>query len=144
MNDDEAAIRALIGERAAAIREKDPARAVAALAADMVAFELAPPLALGPEQTLDEAALAGWMSGWEGAIGVEIRELHVEASGSVGWSRSLNRLHGTLKGGRAVDLWMRSTLAFRKVDGAWKIAHGHSSVPFHMDGSYRAATDLTP
>jgi PhnB protein len=39
---------------------------------------------------------------------------------------------------------MRSTLAFRKVGAAWKIAHGHSSVPFLMDGSYRAATDLTP
>ncbi len=62
----------------------------------------------------------------------------------MGWSRSLNRLHGTLKGGRSVDMWMRSTLAFRKVDGAWKIAHGHSSVPFLMDGSFRAATDLTP
>ena len=66
------------------------------------------------------------------------------SGGDVGWSRSLNRLHGTLKGGRKVDMWMRSTLAFRKVGGAWKIAHGHSSVPFLMDGSFRAATDLEP
>ena len=41
-------------------------------------------------------------------------------------------------------MWMRSTLAFRRAGGAWKIAHGHSSVPFRMDGSYRAATDLQP
>jgi hypothetical protein len=28
--------------------------------------------------------------------------------------------------------------------GTWKIVHEHTSVPFHMDGSFRAATDLTP
>ena len=73
-----------------------------------------------------------------------MRDLHVEAGGAIGWSRSLNRLHGRLKGGREIDMWMRSTLAFRKVDGAWKIVHGHSSVPFLMDGSFKAAVDLAP
>jgi ketosteroid isomerase-like protein len=144
MNRDEAGICALIEERAAAIRGKDAARALATLADDVVAFELAPPLALGPEAARDEAGLAAWLAGWEGPVEVEICDLHVEASGDVGWSRSLNRLRGVLKGGREVDMWMRSTLAFRRVGGAWRIAHGHSSVPFRMDGSYRAATDLRP
>jgi ketosteroid isomerase-like protein len=144
MNEGEAGIRALIGERAAAIREGDAARAVATLAEDVVAFELAPPLALGPEAAGDEASLAAWLDGWDGPVEIEVRDLHVEASGDVGWSRSLNRLRGTAKGGRPVDMWMRSTLAFRRIGGAWKIAHGHSSVPFLMDGSYRAATDLEP
>jgi ketosteroid isomerase-like protein len=144
MSEAEAGIRALIEERASAIRDKDPARAIATLADDVVAFELAPPLALGPRAARDEAGLAAWLEGWEGPVGIEMRELHVEAAGDVGWCRSLNRLHGNLKGGRAVDMWMRSTLAFRRIGDAWKIVHGHSSVPFHMDGSYRAATDLGP
>jgi ketosteroid isomerase-like protein len=144
MTNDEAAIRAVIDERSAAIEDKDPARATATLARDVVAFELAPPLALGPDSALDEAALASWLSGWEGPVGIEIRDLHIETGGDVGWSRSLNRLHGTLRDGRPVDMWMRSTLAFRREGGEWKIAHGHSSVPFLMDGSYRAATDLEP
>ena len=144
MNDDEAGIRALIEERAEAMRAKDAARAMATLAPDIVAFELAPPLALGPEQALDEAGLAAWLAGWEGPVGIEFRDLHVEAGPGIGWSRSLNRLHGRLRGGREIDMWMRSTLAFRKVGGAWKIVHGHSSVPFLMDGSFRAATDLEP
>ena len=142
--DDLAEIRALIEERAAAIRDRDAARAVATLADDLVAFELAPPLALGPDQARDEAGLAAWLSGWDGPVGIEMRDLHIEAGGDVGWCRSLNRLHGTLKGGRKIDMWMRSTLAFRKEDGAWTIVHGHSSVPFLMDGSYRAAVDLSP
>jgi ketosteroid isomerase-like protein len=144
MNDDEARIRALIDERTAAIREKDAARAMTTLAGDVVAFELAPPLALGPEAARDEAGLAAWLSAWAGPVGIEIRDLHVEVGGGVGWSRSLNRLHGTLTDGRKVDMWMRSTLGFRREEGAWRIAHGHSSLPFLMDGSYRAATDLKP
>jgi ketosteroid isomerase-like protein len=144
MNDAEAAIRALIDERTAAIRDKDAARAMATLADDIVAFELAPPLALGPEAALDEAGLAAWLAGWENSVGIEIRDLHVEADGDVGWCRSLNRLHGILRGGRQVDMWIRSTLAFRREEGAWRIVHGHSSVPFLMDGSFRAATDLKP
>lgn len=144
MTDDEAGIRALIEERCAAMGDKDPARAMATLARDIVAFELAPPLALGPEAARDEAGLAAWLSGWDGPVGIEVRDLHIETGGDVGWCRSLNRLHGILKGGRRVDMWMRSTLAFRREDGAWKIVHGHSSVPFLMDGSFRAATDLRP
>ena len=142
--DEEAAIRSLIDERVAAMREKDAARAVATLAPDVVAFELAPPLALEGEAARDEAALAAWLAGWEGPVEIEIRDLRVAVSGDVAWSHSLNRLRGTLKGGRIVDMWMRSTLGFRKLGGQWKIAHGHSSVPFRMDGSYRAATDLVP
>ncbi|HYD36886.1 MAG TPA: nuclear transport factor 2 family protein [Allosphingosinicella sp.] len=141
---DEDAIRALIDERTAAMRDKDAARAVATLAADVVAFELAPPLALAGESARDEAGLAAWLAGWDGPVGIEIRDLHVETGGDIGWSRSLNRLHGALRGGRRVDMWMRSTLAFRREEGAWRIVHGHSSVPFLMDGSFRAAIDLEP
>ena len=144
MSEDEAAIRALIEERAAAMRERDAGRAVATLAEDIVAFELAPPLALGPAEARDAAGLAAWLAGWDGPVGIEISDLHVEACGEVGWCRSLNRLHGRLKDGRSVDMWMRSTLAFRKAGGAWRIVHGHSSLPFLMDGSYRAALDLKP
>ncbi len=144
MNDDETRIRALIDERTAAIRDKDAARAIATLAEDVVAFELAPPLALGPEGARDEAGLAAWLSAWQGPVGIEVRDLYIETGDDVGWCRSLNRLHGILKDGRPVDMWMRSTLAFRREGGAWKIAHGHTSLPFLMDGSYRAATNLKP
>lgn len=140
----EEGIRALLAERVEALRVKDAARAVATLASDVVAFELAPPLALGPEQARDPAGLEAWLAGWDGPVGIEMRDLRVEAGGGVAWCHSLNRLSGTLAGGRTVDMWMRSTLGLRKTEGAWTIAHGHTSVPFHMDGNFRAATDLRP
>jgi ketosteroid isomerase-like protein len=42
------------------------------------------------------------------------------------------------------DLWFRSTLGLRKSDGVWRIVHEHTSTPFYMDGSFRAAVDLKP
>ena len=44
----------------------------------------------------------------------------------------------------AFHLWSRWTVGPRKVDGRWRITHEHRSTPFHMDGSLRAAVDLTP
>ena len=38
----------------------------------------------------------------------------------------------------------RQTTCLKKIDGAWKITHDHTSVPFYMDGSYKAAVDLKP
>ena len=144
MDDADAAIRALIDKRIQAIRAKDAKRAVATLAADVVAFELGPPLALPAGAARDADGLAAWLAGFE-TIDIEMRDLQIEADGGVGFAHALHHLTGTRVDGRPVRLWMRSTLCFRREeDGGWKIAHAHSSVPFHMDGSFRAATDLTP
>jgi len=139
---DEAAIRALIEERVVALREKDGPRAVGVLASDLVAFELAPPLVA--ENATDAAAAQAWLDGFEGPVETEVRDLVVHVSGEVAYSHSLNRLTATRKDGRKVDFWMRSTLGFAKRGGAWKIVHGHTSVPFRMDGSFTAALDLSP
>ena len=32
----------------------------------------------------------------------------------------------------------------RKIGGEWKMVNAHTSVPFYMDGSYKAAIDLKP
>jgi ketosteroid isomerase-like protein len=142
--EDEAQIRALIGERVEAMRAKDSKRAMATLADDVVTFELAPPLALGPEQARDEAGLEAWFAGWSGPVVVDFEDLRIEHGGNVAFARSLNRMRGTRPDGREVDFWMRSTLGFRRTGEGWKIAHGHTSVPFYMDGSFRAALELKP
>jgi ketosteroid isomerase-like protein len=136
-------IRALIEERAAAIEAKDARRATAALANDVVAFELAPPLALPAGAARDEAGLAAWLGGFE-RIGIEIHDLVIEADEKIGFAHALHHLTGTRVGGRSVSLWMRSTLCFRRESGGWRIAHAHTSVPMLMDGSFKAAVDLEP
>ena len=46
--------------------------------------------------------------------------------------------------GELMDIWVRTTIGLRKIDGEWKVIHEHSSVPLHMDGSARGAVDLVP
>ena len=62
MGNAEAQIRKVIDARIDAIRAKDAARAVAVLANDVVAFELAPPLALPPGAARDTEGLAAWLA----------------------------------------------------------------------------------
>lgn len=143
MSEAEDQIRALIDERIAAIRGKDAARAIATLADDIVAFELAPPLAIDAKKARDQQAFEKWLTGFD-TIDVDVRDLKIEAGGDVGFAHALHHLTGTRPDGRKVSLWVRSTLGLRREGGAWKIAHAHTSVPFHMDGSFRAAVGLRP
>ena len=143
MTEEEAEIEAVIHERIDAIRSKDASGAVSTLTGDVLAFELAPPLAVSSDAARDVEAFAAWLAGFE-QIDIEIRDMEIEADSRLGFARALHHLTGARLDGRPISLWLRSTLCFRKVDGEWKIAHAHSSVPFHMDGSFRAAIDLEP
>ena len=143
MSEAETEIRAVIDERVAALRAKDAVRATACLSDDVVAFELAPPLALPAGAAADVQGLAAWLSNFA-EIDVEVRDLAIEAGDRVAFARALHHLTGTRTDGRPVSLWMRSTLGFRRVASGWRIAHAHTSVPFYMDGSFRAAVDLEP
>ncbi|WP_342240195.1 YybH family protein [Inquilinus sp. OTU3971] len=79
-HDSEAPIRALIEERAAALRRKDAKGVVACQAADHVLYSLAPPL-----QTIDSGAegLEAWFATWQGSIGYEIHDLGIAVDGDV-------------------------------------------------------------
>jgi ketosteroid isomerase-like protein len=137
-------IRAIVEDRIAAIRAKDAARAMRAIGQDVVAFELVPPLALPPGAARDEAGFAAWLAGFQ-TIDVEVRDLRIEADERVAFAHALHHLTGVRTSGAPMDLWLRSTLCFRRSeDGEWRIVHAHSSVPFHPGPEMKAAVDLRP
>lgn len=137
----EAQLRALIDDWAKAVRAKDVDGVMAHCAPDSVTFDLAPPLvSTGAHAT----GLQAWFSTWQGPIGYEIRDLNITAGDDAAFCHSLNRLSGTKTDGEEADVWFRQTLCFRNIRGEWRITHQHESVPFYMDGSYRAAVDLKP
>ena len=138
---DEAGIRSLIDQHVKALYAKDAQAVIDCLAPDYLPFTLAPPLVSTMTGAKEYEA---WFAPWQGPIGTEIRDLAIAVSGDLGISHSLNMMSGRSASGHEVKLWYRQTLSFRKVNGAWKIAHEHTSVPFYMDGSFRAATDLKP
>ena len=134
---DEDQIRAVMADRAAAMRERDAERFVAHYTPQIVKFDLAPPLRLTESEASDAEALRAWFASHPGGpIDYEIRDLTVTASGDVAFCHSLNHLGSAL--------WFRSTIGLRKIGGEWRIAHEHNSTPFYMDGSDKAALDLQP
>ncbi|GAB2836758.1 YybH family protein [Lentzea nigeriaca] len=142
---DEAEIRALFTELEDGMRLRDPARIVARFAADAVTFTLAPPLRNTGLDARDPEALAGWMAGFAGPITVEHRDLVVAVSGDVAFVHGLARMAAVPVGyPEGFSLWMRITVGLRRCEGRWLVAHEHQSVPFYMDGSFLAATDLEP
>jgi ketosteroid isomerase-like protein len=134
---DEDQIRAVLADRAAAMRGRDAERFVAHYAPQIVKFDLPPPLLLTAPQARDAEALRAWFASHPGGpIDYEIRDLTVTVGGDVAFCHSLNQLGGAL--------WFRSTIGLCKIDGEWRITHEHNSAPFYMDGSDKAALDLQP
>lgn len=139
----EAQIRQLIDRWAESLRSKDVNAVMSHYAPDIVAFDLAPPLQYRGAGTYRKNWEA-WFPTFRGSIGYEIRDLSIAASDDVAFCHSFNRITGSRTDDEKTDVWVRATFCCRKIDGKWKIVHEHQSVPFYMDGSYRAALDLTP
>ena len=96
------------------------------------------------DNPFDKKGLEAWFSSFGGPIQYENRDLNITAGDQVAFCHSLGRMIATTTNGPRIDIWFRHTLGFRKIDGRWKITHEHSSVPFYMDGSHKAAVDLKP
>jgi ketosteroid isomerase-like protein len=139
---DEARIRELIEERVGAIRAKDVDALMAHHSPDVVMFDALDPLRYVGAEAVRERA-AKWLSWYRGPVGYEVRDLCVEAGGEAAFCHYLYRVTGTMTNGREVDMWVRSTLCFRKTEGAWVVAHEHTSVPFDAE-SGKASVDLKP
>jgi ketosteroid isomerase-like protein len=140
----EAQIRRLLDDWVSKLRSKDSNGFLSHYAADLVQFALAPPLKHAGANALNKKALDEWFSSFHGSIRYEIRDLSIAAGDSVAFCHSLNHLSGRKTAGEQVDMWLRVTVCFRRIEGKWMITHSHESVPFYMDGSYKAAVDLKP
>jgi uncharacterized protein (TIGR02246 family) len=138
----EAEIRALIEAQAKAILAKDVEASVASYAPDVLLFDVVNAL----RSTGSEAArkrLAEWFAAFEGPIGYELRDLAITAADDVAFCHGLKRGRATTAGGQDLDMWWRSTICYRRIDGAWLVTHEHASVPFDV-ASGRASLDLKP
>lgn len=136
-------IRALLEERLDALRVKDAGRFVAAFDSSIVKFDLAPPLRDSGPGVLDPAGLQWWLDTWDGDLLVDLAELTIAVDGSVAFCHCLEHIQGTRTDGEHADMWTRSTLGLRKIEGAWQITHEHNSAPFYMD-ELSPALDLQP
>jgi uncharacterized protein (TIGR02246 family) len=137
---DRAEIEALFQQLVRAHADHHPDAIIEAYTPDAVIYDLAPPLG---RRGMNRDSVAAWLAGWDGPIQIDARNVDVTVDGDVAFASALNRMRGR-QSGEDRDLWYRTTMCLRKTNGQWRIVHEHSSVPFYMDGSYRAAVDLQP
>jgi ketosteroid isomerase-like protein len=137
-------IRDLILARAATLESGDAVAMQAYNADTVVEYSLAPPLG-GPADGRDPKPLQAWIETFEAPPRREVTQLEITADGDVAFATSIDAMTAVARGSSTpFTLWYRVTLGLRRIDGRWLITHEHESVPFLMDGSFRAAVDLEP
>jgi ketosteroid isomerase-like protein len=139
---DEADIRRRLDRFLAAVRAMDLEGVRPIYAADLVSFDIVPPL----EHLGADAKMKNWanvFATYGRPLGYEIRDLTISVGNGVAFARSLNRIEGTMKSGNKNGYWLRWTTGWRKIDGNWLIAHDQVSVPVDFQ-SGKAMLDLEP
>jgi uncharacterized protein (TIGR02246 family) len=131
--DDQAEIRALEARFAKAFNAKDVDALMKNYVPDnsLIVFDLVPPLQYEGAQL--------YRKNWENFFPIfkegpkfEMRDLVIETDQSLAFSHSTQHVGGTDQNGNAIDLTVRSTDVYRKINGQWLIVHEHVSFPVDL------------
>lgn len=142
MDSTQSEVKALLDSWSGAIRIKDIDRLMSLYSADIIYFDVVPPLRYTGLDAVRRNFLR-WFDGWKSSIGVEIRRLNILASGDIATAYMLHRTSGALKNGREVGYWVRATVCCQRSNHRWLITHEHISLPVAFP-SGSAAMDLVP
>ncbi|MFI2488952.1 YybH family protein [Promicromonospora kroppenstedtii] len=129
--DDEAAVRGRLDGIVEGIHAKDLDRLRQVYAADVVSFDVEPPL----QHVGVEAKLANWARVFAAFAEVryELRDLDLTVGDTVAFGHGFGRLSGTLADGTVTaGMWVRATFCLRKDGGTWLVAHDQVSVPLDL------------
>jgi uncharacterized protein (TIGR02246 family) len=125
---DEVAVRDLIDAWADSVRRKDYDGILRSHAADFVLFDVPPPF--------KSVGLEAYRKTWDvffawshDPVRFEIQDMDVTAGADVAFAFATMRCEGPGADGKPEALDFRLTIALRKIDGRWMIAHEHHSVP---------------
>ena len=133
VSDDEAAIRALENNFAAALNAGDVDGMMKNYVQDnsLIVFDVVPPRQHnGPAEY--RKAWSGFFAHFKGTPKFTITDLVITVDGNVGFSHSIQRVVGTDTQGHPVDRTVRVSDGYRKISGKWLIAHEHISVPVDL------------
>ena len=132
--DARADIKALEDRFVAAFKAKDVDAIMKVYVPDqtLVVFDVVP-----PRQYVGAAAYRkDWqtfLGSFEGPITVELTDFDVAADRNLAYSHSIQRVTGTDKQGKKLDLTVRVTDVYKKTRGGWRIIHEHVSVPVDLE-----------
>jgi ketosteroid isomerase-like protein len=131
---DDEQIKALESRFAAAFIAKDVDAIMKAYVPDnsLVVFDVVPPRQyVGADAYRKD--FEGFVGLFKGSFKFEITDLSVTTDGSLGYGHSIQRIVGTSTKDQPIDLTVRVTDVYRKINGTWLIVHEHVSVPVDLD-----------
>jgi ketosteroid isomerase-like protein len=104
---------------------------VATYAADVVVFDVFPPL---DTRGLDDYRrnFERWFSWTRGPIYYQMRDLQVIASGRLASAHFLANVSIVRHGGTRLDYWVRVSSQFENRGGRWLVTHEHISMPARL------------
>ena len=74
-----------------------------------------------------------FLDSFNGAITFELTDLDIATDDNLAYSHSIQRVAGTDKQGKKLDLTVRVTDVYKKINGNWLVIHEHVSVPVDLD-----------
>ena len=131
---DDEQIKALETRFAAAFNARDVDAIMKAYVPDnsLVVFDVVPPRQyVGADAYRKD--FEGFVGLFKGPFKFEITDLSVTTDGSLGYGHSIQRIVGTSTKDQPIDITVRVTDVYRKINGKWLIVHEHVSVPVDLD-----------
>lgn len=137
-------IRQLIDKWTSAFEAKDLNGVMAYYAPGdrLDSYDLVPPLEYKSAAAYRKD-YADFFTLFKGPLHLEERGVDIEADNNVAFAHGLERLTGTMTDGTPVDMWLRWTSGYRKMNGRWYALHDHVSVPVDL-ATGKALTNLKP
>src|SRR4029077_1202095 len=74
-----------------------------------------------------------FLDSFNGPITFELTDLDITTDDNLAYSHSIQRVAGTDKQGKKLDLTVRVTDVYKKISGNWLVIHEHVSVPVDLD-----------
>jgi uncharacterized protein (TIGR02246 family) len=125
---DEAAVRKVVEDWAAAVRRRDLPAILRNHAPDVLMFDVPPPF---QSRGIAEYGKT-WdvFFAWAGDPAVfDIREMRIAAGSDVAFVAATMHCAARDRSAKDAELDFRLTIGLSKIDGAWTIVHEHHSVP---------------
>jgi uncharacterized protein (TIGR02246 family) len=130
---DQAAIKTLEDKFTAAFNAKDTTAIMALYVPDqsLIVFDSSVPL----QYTGAAAYTKDWNDFWAmfpGTTNFTLSDLDITVGGNVAYSHSIQHVTATDKKGKKIEMTVRVTDGYKKINGQWLISHEHVSVPVNF------------
>ncbi|TVR61817.1 MAG: ketosteroid isomerase [Spirochaetaceae bacterium] len=127
----ESEIRAVLESWAAATREGRSDDVLKNYAADLVIFDVLPPMKYESAETY-RRSWDEWQPESQGEATFDLEDVVITAGHDVAFAFCFIRCAGTLPDGTVFHDLVRATFCLEKVNGSWVVRHQHISKPFEQ------------